>query len=82
MDNTDKLIYRFRCSNCGAEKDQEMRRSYTKFIKCICGGDAEKQGNVKHKAELSWWTITFDDNTVMEIGKTVRGRAEEIYANL
>jgi len=38
-------FFRFKCSGCDAERDQKMRNSESKTIKCVCGEKAWKTGD-------------------------------------
>ena len=37
-------VFRFKCNDCGSERDQRISRPEAHRIGCVCGGDAIKVG--------------------------------------
>ena len=71
-------IFRFTCSECGAQKDQAIRRDST-MIKCICGGTAHRENDKLSEAEKPRW-IDSEGNKVGVLARESTALVEHISA--
>ena len=64
--------YRFRCE-CGAERDQRVRRSASQFIRCVCGNQATRVTESPPTPErINWWRDARGKDVGYRFGQRLR----------